>query len=88
MLVVFTDVMECRATSRNQFRMKITQMKDHSIVGKLQIIIDQSSQNEEREVYAGSPLNKLRIHIGSLNTSRIYVHMHFHRRKSTYTLEI
>eukprot|EP00253_Pinus_taeda_P031428 PITA_31428 len=37
-------------------------MKDHSIAGKQQRIIDQSSQNEEREVYAVSPLTKLRIH--------------------------
>ena len=62
-------------------------MKDDSIAGKQQRIIDQSSQNEEREVYAGSPLTKLRMHVGSLYTSRIYVHMHFHGRKSAYTLK-
>jgi len=43
--------------------------------------------DEEREVYAGSPLTKLCIHVGSLFTSRIYVHTHFHKSKSVYTLE-
>ena len=79
--------MKCRAASRNQFRKQLTQMKDHNIVGKQQRITDQSSQNEEREVYASSPLTKLHIHAGSLYTSRVSVHMHFHRRKSAYTLE-
>jgi len=62
-------------------------MKDHSIAGKQQRIIDQSSKNEEREVYTGSPLTKLCIHAGSLYTSCVYVHTHFHKRKSVYTLE-
>ena len=30
-------------------------MKDHSIAGKQQRITDQSPQNEERGLYAGSP---------------------------------
>lgn len=87
MIVVFIYVMKCRAASRNQFKRKLTQMKDHSITGKQQRMTDQSSQDEEREVYASSPLTKLHIHASSLYTSRIYIHMHFHRRKSVYTLE-
>jgi len=87
MTVVFTNVMKCRAASRNQFTRQLTQMKDHTIACKQQRITYQSSQNEEREVYAGSPLTKLRIHASSLFTSYVYVHMHFHKRKSVYTLE-
>ena len=87
MIVVFTDVMKCKVVPRNQFRRQLPQMKDHNIAGKHQRIIDQSSQNEKREVYVGSPLTKLRIHAGSLYTSRVYVHTHFHKRKSAYTLE-
>lgn len=86
MTVVFTDVMKCRAASRNQFRRKLTQMKDHSIACIQQRIADHSSQNEEKEVYAGSPLTKLHIHISSLYTSHVYTHTHFHRKKSVYTL--
>ncbi len=84
---VFIDMMKCKAPSRNQFKKQLTQMKNHSIAGKQQRIIDQFSQNEEREVYIGSPLTKLRIHVGSLCTSCVYTHMNFHGRKSVYTLE-
>ena len=78
---------KCRTTSRNQLRKQLTQMKDHSIARKQQIIIDQSSQNEEREVYTGSPLSKMCIHAGSQYTSHVYVHTHFHKRKGMYMLE-
>jgi len=33
MTVVFTDVMKCRAASRNQFRKQHIQMADHSTTG-------------------------------------------------------
>ena len=87
MTVVFTDVMKCRVALRNQFRRKLTQTKDHSIAGKQQRITYHSSQNEEREVYAGSPLTKPRIQASSLYTNRVYVHTHFEKKKNVYTLE-
>ena len=91
MAIVLAGVTKCRAFQRNQFsskvQWKLSQMKDHSTTGQQQRIADQASQNEEKEVYVGSPLTKLRIHAGSLYTSYVYVHTHFHKRKSTYTLE-
>ena len=74
MIAVFTDVMKCRAASMNQFRRQLTQMKDHNIVGKQQRIVDQSSHNEEREVYAGSPLAKLRIQVDCIQVAYTYTH--------------
>lgn len=60
-------------------------MKDQSITGKQQRIIDQSSQNQEREVYAGSPLTKLCIHTGSLYTKlRICTHTLSQKEKCVY----
>ena len=34
---------------------KLTQMKAHNAIGQQQIITDQPTKNEEREVYVGSP---------------------------------
>ena len=47
----------------------------------------QTTNNEERGIRRFT-LTKLRINVGSLYTSSVYVHMHFHKRESAYTLKI
>ena len=59
MTVVFIDVTKCRAVQRNQFisnvQPQLSQMTIHSTAGQQQRITDQTTKNEEREVYASSP---------------------------------
>ena len=70
------------------FSLMATHSDDRSQFSKLTTqISDQTSQDEEREVYEGSPLAKSRIHVGSLYTSRVYIHMHFHKIQGEYILE-
>ena len=69
------SLMETHSDDRSQFNRLTAQSSN------------QTSQNVERKVYAGSPLAKPRIHAGSLYTSRVYVHTHFHRMKGVYILD-
>ena len=69
------SLMATNSDDRSQFSRLTTQCSD------------QNSQDEEREVYAGSPLAKLCIHAGFMYTSSIYVHTNFHRMQGTYILE-
>jgi len=55
MVVVFIDMMKCMAASRKYFRRQLIQMRDQSIAGKQQRITYQTTYNEEKVVYVGSP---------------------------------
>ena len=44
-------------------------------------------QNEEKRGIHRFTLSKMRTHGGLLNKRSVYIHTHFHRRKSVYILE-